>query len=283
MACTKPAPLLADEAAAVESEYAKWLAVQATVPGLEVHVEPDVTWVVQPGVVWGNCAIRIRFATDTVEQRLDRLLARYRETRRGGAFWVSPFATPADLPARLRARGLRCRKHYPAMYCDLRTLERAEAALAGITIQVVEDHGLFTRHPHPYFGPIRTALRRFELARLAHLSALRPRRVWDFAALREGTLVGGCTLFLDHEVAGFHDVGVLPSARRRGIGAAVMREACAFARERGAAGAVLIASGMGYGMYERVGFREVGRIGYWYRHTAVQISLRSRPQGQLSR
>ena len=132
---------------------------------------------------------------------------------------------------------------------------------------MLEDHSIFARCPHPYLGPIRTPIRRFELAPLARLSALRPKRVWDLVALRDGKPVGACTLFFDRkiEIVGFHDVGVLPGVRRQGIGTALMRRACEFARQQGAIGAVLIASSDGYGVYERAGFSECGRVGYWYR------------------
>lgn len=65
--------------------------------------------------------------------------------------------------------------------------------------------------------------------------------------------------------AGFYDVGVLEKERDHGIGAALVAHALHFARARGATQAVLLASGMGYGMYRRVGFREVCKIAYWYR------------------
>jgi predicted N-acetyltransferase YhbS len=58
---------------------------------------------------------------------------------------------------------------------------------------------------------------------------------------------------------------VLEEERNKGIGSAMMTHALGFARERGATQAVLLASGMGYGMYRRVGFNEVCKIAYWYR------------------
>ena len=115
MKCPPIVPLRnAERAAAVESEHAAWIAAHASVPGAEVHVDADAAWMVQPGAVWSNA-----------ETRLNRILKRYRDTRRGVGFWLTPFATPADLPERLKARGFRCRKHYPAMYCDLRMNDRS--------------------------------------------------------------------------------------------------------------------------------------------------------------
>ena len=72
-------------------------------------------------------------------------------------------------------------------------------------------------------------------------------------------------MFVNDSVAGFYDVGVLEKERGRGIGSAMLAHALRFARERGATQAVLLASGMGSGMYRRAGFREVCKIAYWYR------------------
>jgi len=266
MKCQPAAAIInAEELAAVEVEYAHWLAIQTNIPGVEAHVEPDAVWLVHSGAVWGNCAIQLRFTPETVASRLKTILARYRGTRRGAGFWVSPLATPADLPERLRQHGFRCRKYFPAMYCDLGHLPKKKLRVEGITVETVDDHHIFTQHAHPYFGPITTSLRRFELKRLATLSALHPKKIWDFVAMHDGIPVGACTLFINHHLAGFHDVGVLKTYRRRGIGSALMKHACQFSRTQGCIGAVLISSGEGYGMYRRVGFREVGRIGYWYR------------------
>ena len=256
---------------AVELEYAEVKALRSPGPGVEVHVDADATWVIHPGPAWANAGIALRFTPETVERRLDEILARYRANGRGAGFWVSPFATPPDLEMRLKARGLRCRKRFPAMHCDLGPPTGPAPLRPDLTLLLVEDYDLFRRHPHPFYGPMRSPMRRAMLAAMARGAADRPRRVWDFAALRAGVPVGFVSVFLGDRgegksnAAGMHDVGVLPAERQKGIGAALMHHACAFARERGYPGAVLIASGMGEGVYRRAGFREVGRIAYWYR------------------
>jgi predicted N-acetyltransferase YhbS len=60
-------------------------------------------------------------------------------------------------------------------------------------------------------------------------------------------------------------VDVIEDYRRRGIGAALVDHSCRFASERGASAIVLLATGMGEGVYKRCGFVEVARFGYWYR------------------
>ena len=74
----------AEHLMAVEAEQARCLAAHATVPGYEVHVEPDATWAIQPGGVWGNCAVHLRLAPGTADKRLDRIADRYCETERAG-------------------------------------------------------------------------------------------------------------------------------------------------------------------------------------------------------
>jgi GNAT superfamily N-acetyltransferase len=151
------------------------------------------------------------------------------------------------------------------MVRELTALPAAKSSTDGLTISVVNEHSIFETHPHPYFGNIRTALRRFELDRLIYLNQKRPRRVWDLVAWRDGTPVSGCTLFKHGSVVGFHDVGTLRPFRGQGIATALMQHACSFAHEQECKSAVLIASGDGYGMYQRAGFRDAGPISYWYR------------------
>src|SRR5437879_2468872 len=67
--------------------------------------------------------------------------------------------------------------------------------------------------------------------------------------------------FLGSRHAGVFDVGVLEPLRNQGIGRALVRHACAFAQEQGADSAILIATNMGYSMYQHVGFEEVARTG----------------------
>jgi GNAT superfamily N-acetyltransferase len=255
-----------EPALAVKLDTAEWLALIGGVPGVELHQDRGAVWIVQSGAAWSNAATRLRFERATAGPRLDAILARYRAAGRGAGFWVSPFARPADLEARLARRGLHCRKRFPGMHCDL-TLPPPPCILPdGVEIRAVDDYEIFRsmREGHPAIGRITTPIRRFELSRIAHLTARRPQRAWEFIAWRGDSPVGACTLCLSGHAAGLHDVAVVESARRRGIGTALVSHACAFARGLGCRSAVLIASGSGEGVYRRAGFEEVCRIAYWY-------------------
>ena len=242
-----------------------YYAAQAEVPGIELHRDPDITWMLSNGTTWSNSGTSLRFKAGNAGRRLNQILKRYAEHGRGAGFWVDDDATPADLTGHLKELGLRCRKRFPGMLCDLAKLPKISVP-EGIRIIQTPHHSMYLRHPHPYFGPITTAIRRHELNRLAHLAAQWPKRFFDFAALAaDNRPLGACSMFIDDSVAGFYDVGVLEEERNQGIGSAMMAHALRFARVQAATQAVLLASGMGCGMYRRVGFREVCKIAYWYR------------------
>jgi ribosomal protein S18 acetylase RimI-like enzyme len=75
--------------------------------------------------------------------------------------------------------------------------------------------------------------------------------------------VASAGLMIGAGVAGIYNVATAPRVRRRGIGAALTATAVAEARERGLEVAVLGASELGYGVYERMGFAEVCRDRVW--------------------
>ncbi len=242
-----------------------WYAAQADVPGMEVHRDPDITWMLSNGAASANSGVSLRFSSANAGRRIDQILKYYAEHGRAAGFWVDHEATPADIEELLKQRGLRCRKRFPGMWYDLARLSKI-AIPQGIRILQTPHHSIYLRYPHPYFGPITTAIRRHELNRLAHLAAQWPKRFFDFVALAtDNRPVGACSMFLDDAVAGFYDVGVLEHERNQGIGGGMIAHALRFAREHGATQAVLLASGMGCGIYRRVGFREVCQIAYWYR------------------
>ncbi|MGH9721702.1 MAG: GNAT family N-acetyltransferase [Bryobacteraceae bacterium] len=260
----RPVALEPERAQVVEDVYAEYLAHLAGVEGLEVHCDPDVAWKVSPAAAWSNCGVRVRFAEKSARKRIETILTRYRTNGRGAGFWVGPAAEPASLESLLTSQGLRCRKYFPAMYCDLGPpLPKAEPKVA-IDFQAVTDYSIFRKHPHPSHGRISTAIRRFGLYCDEQLASREPRRAWDLMATHDGVPAGICTLFLGATHAGLFDVGVIEPLRNLGIGRAVVRHACQFARTQGMKGAILIATNMGYGVYHHAGFREVCRVGFWY-------------------
>jgi ribosomal protein S18 acetylase RimI-like enzyme len=76
-----------------------------------------------------------------------------------------------------------------------------------------------------------------------------------------------CTLaILDHDGdAHVTLVGTAAAARGRGLASALMRRALTDARERGCTTTTLVATAMGYPVYARLGYRDLGRVSMWER------------------
>jgi GNAT superfamily N-acetyltransferase len=253
----------------LERSTASWLRVTGAVPGVELHDDPDALWIVLPVSGWSNCGTLLRFTPDTVERRLDEIVNHYADAGRANGFWVADCATPADLTTHLRARNYRCRKRFPAMACDLRQTPAAFEPSNGVRIELVTDLSRFgPKDPHPSIGPITTEIRRFQLEADKHQIAETPRRVFQFFAWEGDRALGAAVVLASDGVAGIHDVMVKETERGRGIGTALVHACLTYGRNVGCDNAMLISTGMGESLYRRCGFREVCRIGYWYRGLA---------------
>jgi ribosomal protein S18 acetylase RimI-like enzyme len=76
----------------------------------------------------------------------------------------------------------------------------------------------------------------------------------------------GCLLMTDHDGnSDVESVAVVPEARGRGISRHLLLHALADAVERGNETSTLVATGLGYPVYERVGFNPLGRVSMWER------------------
>ena len=248
----------------VEEHHAEAFIAEGSVPGVEVHQDPDVTWIVHPGEVWRNAAIMIRFSESAAEDRVDQLIARYRKHGRGVAFWMAPAATPDNLSTVLKRHGLRCKIYFPAM---LRALGAAVSRpkMRGLDIRRVESLDEFERTPHPAIGPPTTPLRKKAIERLGVIARTRKPRMIAFVAWLGDTPVGATELFLGSTCAGVHSLNVPAEYQGRGIGSELLEHSCQHAAGAGASQIVLLASSEGRRLYARSGFREVSRFAYWYR------------------
>ena len=248
----------------VERHIAEWLRIQKVVPGVELHDDADIVWVVHPGSAWSNAGVMIRMATKTAAARLNVLVGRYRRHQRGMGLWVTAAATPETLPQLLRDRGLRCRRNFPAMVRNLSAAVHVHELSAGIEIRPVEDPQRF-QVPHPFIGPLTTPLRRAAFQTWSSLLRLTDNRCHALVAWCGDVAVGATMTFLGSEFAGLHGVDVLEAYRGRGIGAALVDHSSRWAADRGASSIALLATGMGERVYRRCGFEEVARFAYWYR------------------
>jgi len=169
-----------DESLLIEREHAEHFLAEVVVDGAEVHDDRDVTWVVHEGQAWRSAGIMVRLSPSSAARRLDALLARYRKHGRGMTLWVSPSATPPSLTDLLKARRLRCRKHYPAMIRHVADRVPRHAFPTALSIRRLTDPAESATTPHPAIGPLTTPIRRVAFERLR--ASVRPG--WSHARVR---------------------------------------------------------------------------------------------------
>jgi GNAT superfamily N-acetyltransferase len=254
-----------DELLLVERHHAEALRAESVVPAVEVHSDEDVDWMVHPGSAWRNAGILLRLSSASASRRLQTLLKRYERHGRGMGLWVSPLATPHNLTRLLADRGLRCKKQFPAMVRSLNDSDAEAANDPKIAINRVLDAAPFEGVAHPAIGRITTPIRRHELERLKALVSSEAQGTRAYVAWIQGSPVGAIELFLGSQAAGVHGLHVLPALQGRGVASALLEHVCAEAARSGYSSLVLLASSEGQRLYARRGFREVGRIAYWYR------------------
>jgi GNAT superfamily N-acetyltransferase len=84
-----------------------------------------------------------------------------------------------------------------------------------------------------------------------------------YLGLLDGAPVATAVRVTSHRIAGIGGVSTIPAARRRGIGEAITRRAALDGLAEGCLASFLQASEMGYGLYERMGFRHVIDFHTW--------------------
>lgn len=242
-------------AEAVELNSAEWLRLLGRLPWVEFHDDGDAVWVFA-GDTWprNNVALA-RFTPATAQRRVGEILHRHLEHEVACHWMVGPASQPKELGRHLLAHGFGCPVHCAGMACTLERRPAAPRRPREVSIKLVDEP--------PSLLPLTTERRRRRYAGHCLLLRLQPRQVWRFTAFRHGRPVGETGLCGGAGVAGIYDVEVLEQFRGRGIGSALVYAALRHARELGYPAAVLGATGIGLGVYERLGFREVCQLSFY--------------------
>lgn len=242
---------------AIAANSREWILRVTRSSGGEIRRENGATWVHAPG---GEAQVAFpRLTAAKAGEQLDTMMAYYRERRPPSIlFWSLLPAQPRDLGARLLARGFDWCWQPHWMWLDLTQINSNHPYPEGLHVGPVEDGGIWEVDDLPYYSRSGAA---------AHfaLTRARPQRVWWFAAWLDGRVVGHTSVNLTtgpQGVAGIFNVGVVPAARNRGVGKAVVAAACEQARAIGCRHALL--NGTGERMYNQIGFRTIGRGQTWY-------------------
>ncbi len=162
------------------------------------------------------------------------------------------------LMPQLAARGLIWADTAPAMWLDVRGLPRTTLGRDGIEIRPAtnaSDHHLWTEIFTTVFGIPGEYANVFEVM-VAKSHAFSAVAYW------QGRPVGCVSLAIEDDLAILDNVGVLPAARRQGVGRRLMQAAHEAAAARGASACVVVATPAGTGVCARLGYQVVTSITY---------------------
>lgn len=188
-------------------------------------------------------------------------------------YWSLDPTEPADVEARLLARGFQPGWQPRWMALDVAALQADYAALPALEIRVSNEIAVHEVAGLPYGesnGTFSDALLRTW-----------PHKVQRFVAFLDGTIVGQTCLYFTTGplgIAGMYNVGVIPPMRRKGIGKMLVIAACRYAQERGYQYVMLNANDIGRRTYEQVGFRVIGYGLTWWITSNAYLTHPSSPQ-----
>lgn len=212
-------------------------------------------------------------APDKASAQLDAMMDFYRAQEAAHiGYWSLDPAEPADMDARLLARGFQPGWKPRWMALDVTTTQTDYAASPALEIRSSNEIDIHEVEGLPYGngGAFSGALFRTY-----------PEKVQRFIAFANGAVVGQTCLFFTSGpmgIAGMYNVGVIPSMQRKGIGKALVITACRYAQERGYQYVMLNANDVGRRTYEQVGFRIIGYGLTWWITSKRYITHPDSPQ-----
>lgn len=242
----------------------------ADVPGVEVIDDADGRRSIAPGRPWPflNAIARVRLADETFEQHVATLELPYRRADLPVIWSMTAQSRPVDLDDRLARLGHTKGDWDATMMIAIdpwpEAVQRAldDAATASIRLETIEHRDVLDEWievmatSYGWSDPGRTQAMR-EVYDPASPHGRSGKRTHLLARIG-GEAVGSGSLF---EAAGqgwVTNIGTIPGARGRGVGAAITSAVLESARKRGFTRAWLGASEMGAPVYERLGFATAG-------------------------
>lgn len=233
-------------------------------PAVVFHEDGELGWLatgITP-LTYLNAVFHTKLPPARVDQAIHSMIAWYRSREISRfSWWVDESSRPAYLPAFLQAHCLFYVAGEAGMALDLATAPITAPRLPGLRIVTVANAAGCNDFARATIAGFELPLHYLDRWQAIHAGLGHDLPLRSYLATQDGSLAGCAQLFLDGSVAGVYDVAVLPAFRGRGVGRALTLAALADARQLDARIAVLHASPMGAGLYQRLGFRQYCRMG----------------------
>jgi GNAT superfamily N-acetyltransferase len=254
---------------AIEENCAEFLLAMGRAGGGEERDAPPgeggrLQWTIGGSTLaYHNAVVRADLTPDQADAAIDASIERFRALGVPGSWHVGPSMQPADLSERLRARGFTgFEPPEPGMAIELDALPRDVTSPPDLDLQPVRD----SRQLDQFRAVLASGFgegppeAEWVCATFARIGLDEDSDWLHYLGRIGDTPVSTVSVFFAAGVAGLYFVCTAPDHRRQGIGAATTLAALRAARARGARLAILTSSPMGYGVYERLGFKTVCQI-----------------------
>lgn len=252
--------------AQVQANFIAYFRLFASLDGI-IFKEDDVTWFVNTHAEPGNYILRTQVHDKFAEQRIDAVLAEIGQYSDSADWLVFPTDRPANLGARLEARGIRGHRAGIWMVADLTTMGDPPPVPDAFHIERVRDETMLDE-----WISISTAGYGEDLSVYHQAYAQNSLGPDAFSLHYIGYLgdnpVTSATLLDAGGCASIYNVSTPASLRRRGFGSAITYALMQEIRRRGYSDTWLWSSEMGKSVYEELGYYEVDfgiREHTWYR------------------
>ena len=251
---------------AIEDNICELLRLFQLLPRAEVHDDPDLFWTITdiPFPLM-NSITRAKFTDVTVESRIDEVITHYKNRNVPLLWWVGPSSKPDNLVKYLEKHGFIEDGRSPGMAVDLSALNENIHSPEGLTIERVDDLQKLTAlcqvMSTVFHLPDFVTRAIIDLLTYNGFSMDTP--MHNYLARLDGKPVATSSVVYGAGVAGIYNVATLEGARGQGIGSAITLVPLQEARSRGYRLSVLEASGKGFPVYSRLGFKEYCKVGQY--------------------
>jgi len=249
---------------AIKANWAEYFRFSGRFSGAKVDECPEfMRFSCAVPTAFFNGVFHTKLVPGRVDAAIEETIAHF-QSRNVPAFswWLEPDMQPTNLGEYLESHGLALQEGPTGMAIDLENVQTELPSPAGLNIEVIHDEETL----RPWSSVCATCFGLTDFEEYSHnwwaaLGFDLPIRY--YLGLLNGEPVATSALLLAEDVAGVYCVGVLPDARKQGIGAAVTIPPLLDARAEGCRVGILQASSMGYSVYRRVGFVEYCKMEHY--------------------
>jgi len=249
--------------AAIKTNWENYHYCLGASPSVELSIGRHLTWLVtdMPDHFM-NLVVCTQLPEEGIAELVEHALSHFRDLNIRKLSWLAHEGAQAtELKKQLMAHGLTFRESFASeMAIDLTPFTAHSPLPAGLTIVPVEDDETLKQWIHVAsigFG-VPKDIQDVWFKFFTYAACTLPFRT--YLALLNGEPVATSQLFISAGVAGIYNVTCLPAARGQGIGAAITSAPLLEAHMLGYQVGILQASSMGYGVYQKLGFEDFGKL-----------------------